>query len=225
MTDLVSTIRSLIRHELAGARHPELGIVTEVFSHDSDSSDGNHQVNVRLQASALELHRVPVAVARIGLSALPDVGHLVVVAFVGGDLNAPVVLGSLYDADAHPPVAEAREIVYQPQDAEDDSVRRLHLEWPNGTTLTMDDSALEIVAGGTTVKINRDGDVAIAAKGGVTYESDGDIEIKAAGNLKLSAQGNVEVKGTGTATLEGSGSATVKGPSLTLAGNTQFSPS
>ena len=39
-----------------------------------------------------------------------------IVAFVGGDLNGPVVLGFLYDDQRHPPKADADEVVYEVPD-------------------------------------------------------------------------------------------------------------
>ena len=71
MSDMVDIIRAIVRDEMARRRSPELGLVTAVQSRDSDGSDNNHQVNVRLRASGVELQRVPVAAARLGLSLLP----------------------------------------------------------------------------------------------------------------------------------------------------------
>lgn len=224
MSDVVATLRALVRHELAGLRLPELGIVTEVFPHDGDGSDGNHQANVRLQASGVELQRAAVAVGRAGMTALPNPGDLVVVSFLGGDLNAPVVLGAIYDEQGRPPVSGPREVVYQPPDAEESGVRRLHLELPSGTTVTLDDDTVKVASGGTEVTVERDGAVTVKAQGNIHLETQGDLELKAAGALRLSAQGEVGIQGA-TATLEGQASAKVKAPQVGLAGNTQFTPS
>ena len=223
MTDLVGTIRAIVRDELLRRRGPELGTVTQLNPKTGDDDDGNHQVNVQLR-SGLELQRVPVVVPRLGLSALPNVGDLVIVGFIGHDLNAPIALGCLYDEQSHPPVAQEHEVVYQPPDPEDSSVRRLHLEMPSGSTVTLGDDKLTLTFGDTSVVVNKDGDVTISAKGKVSISSQGDIEIDAQGDLKLSATGDVSIKGS-SATVEGQSAATVKSPSLTLAGNTQFSPS
>jgi hypothetical protein len=223
MSDLVATLRAIVRHELAAARLPELGVVTAVFARDSGGADGNHQVGVRLQASGVELPRAAVAVGRLGLAALPREGDLVVVAFLGGDLNAPVVLGSVYDDRAHPPVAKPNEVVYQPPDDAESGVRRLHLELPGGALLTAGDEEFLLTAGDTQVRVAVDGDVEVKSKGNVRVEAQGDVEIEAGGKLMLSAKTEVKVGGQ-TATLEGRSQAKVKAPTLALAGNTQFSP-
>lgn len=224
MSGLVATLRAIVRHEMAAVRLPELGIVTAVFPRDSDSGDGNHQVSVRLQASGLELQSAPVAVGRLGLSALPRVDDLVLVAFVGGDLNTPVVLGSLYDEQSHPPVAKAAEIVYVPPDDEESGVKRLYAELPGGAKLTADDEGLVIEAGDTTVKIAKDGDVTIQAKGKIHVEAQGDLELETGGKLAVSAQGEVTIEGA-SVSIEGKSEAKLKGATVSLAGNTQFSPS
>lgn len=224
MTDLIDTLRAIIRDELSRHRSPELAIVTEVSPRTGDDSEGNHQVHARLRQSGVELQHVPVAVGRLGLSLLPQVGDLVLIAFVGGDANAPVVVGSLYDDSHHPPVAEAPEAVYLPPDDSESGIRRLHLELPSGTTITVDDDNVLIESGGTQITVARAGDVTIKSPGKIALECDGDMALKASGNLDLEAAASITLKGA-SATLEGSGSTTVKGPSLTLAGNTQFSPS
>jgi len=224
VSGLVATLRAIIRDELSRVRQPELGSVTLVHTHDSEDSPANHQVDVRLRASGVELTRVPVAVGRIGFSALPNVGDLVLVNFVGGDLNAPIVVGCVYDDQAHPPVAAPHEVVYQPPDEEDSAVKRFHVELPGGSTLTLQDEALTVTLGETSVVINKDGDVTIQAKGKVSVQAQGDMELAAQGDLKLTAQGAASLKGS-SATLEGQSEAKVKGPQVAIAGNTQFSPS
>ena len=64
MSSLIEVLRAIIRDEIAARRPPELGIVTQV--HPGDGDAGNHQADLRLRASGLELARVPVAVPRRG---------------------------------------------------------------------------------------------------------------------------------------------------------------
>lgn len=224
MSELIPLLRALVREELTRYRMPELGVVTGVFAKDSDSSDNNHQVNVRLRASDVELQRVPVATARAGWSALPRTGDLVVIAFLDGELSAPVALGTVYDNRLRPPQAGPLELVYQPPDDEDAGVRRLHVELPGGCSITYGDDELTVTSGGTEIVIEKDGDVSIKSAGNITLESQGDISLEASGNLNLEARNNVTVQGLAT-TVEGQGSATVKGPSISVNGLTSFNPS
>lgn len=224
MSELIATLRALVRAELARVRSPALGAVTKTYPRTGDDAKDNHQVDLKLLDSSLELPRVPVAVPRLGLSALPTVGDLLLVVFVGGDLNAPIAVGCVYDDTVHPPVASDGEVVYQPPEDEDASVRRVHLELKNGGKLTIDDDKLTIELGATSLVINRDGDLTVKAKGKVRIESESDLELVAGGSLKLEATGDLTGKGA-NATVEGTGAAKLKGPAITLAGNTQFSAS
>jgi len=224
MSELVTTLRAIIRDELTRYRLPELGVVSSVFSKDSDDSDGNHQLNVTLRGSGVELQRVPMTVARAGLSALPRQGDLVVVTFLDGDINAPIVLGTVYGGSLRPPVAAPLDIVYEPPDDEDNSVQRLHVKLPGGSTITYGDDKLTITSGGTELVMQKDGDVSIKAAGNLKLESQGDLSLAAQGKVTIEAQQDLSSKGL-SATLEGQASTTVKGPSIAINGLTSFSPS
>jgi len=224
VSDLVEAIRAVIRHELARGRFPEVGEVTEVFAREEGSGDGNHQVNVRLLESGIEVQRAAVAVSRPGLAALPAVGDLVIVAFLGGDLNAPVVLGTVYDAERHPPVSGPGELVYEPPESEESGVRRLHAALP-GALISVDDEAVTVEAGGTTLVLEKDGNVQINAAGDLILEAGGKVEIKSGADTTVEAQASLSLKGSAGAQMESPAQAKVKGSILGLAGTTQFSPS
>jgi hypothetical protein len=224
VSDMIQILRAIVRDEFARRHDPELAIVTAVQPRDADGSENNHQVNVRLRGSGVELQSVPVAVARLGLSLMPKVDDLVLVVFVNGDLNAPIVVGSIYDETVSPPVGKGEELVYIPTDADDSSIRRVHLELGNGSLITVDDEKLTVQLAGTELVIKRDGDVTIKGAGKLEVKTQSDISIQASGNLELKAQGEVKINGV-SVTVEGSGSAKLKGPAISLAGMTQFSAS
>jgi phage baseplate assembly protein gpV len=218
MRDIVSIIRSIVREELNNHRAPDLGVVTQVFP---GPGENNHEVNVRLRDTGLEIERVPVAVARLGLSILPRVDDLVIVAFAGGDLNAPIVIGSLYDSENRPPEAGALDAVYEPPDDSDDSVRRVFVRTPGGGEITLTDGALTIVLGGTEVTVNDGGDVTITSQAKIVIEASADIELSASGSMSLEAAAALTLKGA-TVKIEGQGQAEIKAPAVALAGMTQF---
>jgi phage baseplate assembly protein gpV len=219
MGDIIDTIRAIVREELVRRRGAELAVVTETFP--GDGGDGNHQVSARLHESGLEIVQAPVAVARPGVSLLPRVGDTVVVAFIGGDLNSPVVLGAVYDAEQRPPEAAALDAVYEPDDAGDTSIRRVYLRTPGGGEVTLTDGALTVALGGTELVVNDGGDVSVSSQTKVVVEAASDIEIKASANLKLEAAAEVAIKGA-TVKIEGQGQAELKAPAVALAGMTQF---
>jgi uncharacterized protein involved in type VI secretion and phage assembly len=213
MSTFVGVMSEVARRELAAHRSLALGVVTEAFSNSGGGGDHHLDCHVRLHGSGLVLQHVPVAVARPGLSALPRIGDLVVLGFLDGDVNGPVLLGTLHAADVPSPDAEPAEVVYQVPD-EGGDVRRLEITLPNDNKLTVKDDTVTVDMGGTKLVIESGGDI--------TLEAQGDIALKASGNLSLEAQGNVEMKASGNATVEAGGQATLKGSMTSIAGTTQF---
>lgn len=231
MSMLIDTLRGIIRQEIDARRQPELGLVTEVFA--GDGGEGNHQADVRLRQSGLVLRRVPVAVARPGLSLLPRVGDPVIIVFLDGDLAQPVVVGSIYSSAEQPPEADALDAVWKPSDSEDSAIRRIHLETPSGGTVTLDDEKLTVTLGGTRMVLKQDGDVSITAAGSISLAADGDLSLEAGGNVsitasqdvKVEAMANLSAKANAAASLEGTASGKIKAASLTIAGLVNFSAS
>jgi phage baseplate assembly protein gpV len=211
---IVPALQAVVRDELASVRTVELAVVTQVFTNEGGSGDSNLAVNARVRGSALELQRVPVAVGRLGLSAVPRAGDLAVIVFVGGDLNGPVVLGFLYDEQTRPPDAKATEVVYVVPDEEDEQARRVDIQLPTGNALTVQDKKLTVTMGGTTLTVEADG--------AITLEAAGDINLKARGAVNVEAQRDVSVKGL-SVTLEAQTEAKVKGVTTSIAGLTSFS--
>jgi uncharacterized protein involved in type VI secretion and phage assembly len=228
--DTINIIRAVVRDELRGFRTAELGVVKAVYLHSSGSDANNCQCDVQLRDTGLELKRVVVSMPRVGTVVMPDVNNLVLVQFLHGALDAAVITGCLYTDSDRPPKASEHEAVYVSPHSAEQGVRRVYLELPNGNTLTMDDDALVLEMGSTTLTVNHDGDVEVDAAGKVTISADGDTTIDAQGDITLSAQGDVSIKGTNVsvkaqaqATVEGGATATLKGASVSVAGSTQFS--
>lgn len=230
MSGLIDTIQALVREELRHLYLAELGVVTELHPHESESDRNNYECSIRLRDSGLELRFVPIATSRIGLCALPNVGDLVLVQFLGGDVNAPVVTARLYNEQARPPIAGAGEWVYESPESEESDVRRVFLKLPNGATLTWDDDVIQLETGATRLTINYDGEVVLESADKVTIKSTGDTLVEAQGALNMKAAGdlslegmNVTLKAQLNAQVEGQVGATLKGINVAIKGITAFS--
>lgn len=89
-----------------------------------------------------------------------------------------------------------------------------------------------VVAGGTKITMNQDGDVTLESLGNVSLKADGSVEIQAGTSLTLKAGTSVEVQAgsslsleaSAEATLEASGSLTVQGAAISINGITSFAP-
>jgi phage baseplate assembly protein gpV len=197
MNDLYEVVRKLVQEEVARQRSAELATVEEVFPADPD----NYDATVVLRDSQLVLKHVPLLTTRKGFASVTDVGDLVLVQFIGGDLNRPVIVGTLYnDEDRPPDNKEQQAVVHLPASADADSALRLELNEasPMGLTLNVgsalkvtlqdDDPVVSIDVGGkATLSIER--------SGAVTLDSSGELNLKAGSNFKIEAGGELTLKG------------------------------
>jgi phage baseplate assembly protein gpV len=198
MSELYDTLRKLIRQELASQRSAELASVQEVYPADPD----NYACDLALRDSRLVLKQVPLLTPRKGFASVPDVGDLVLVQFVGGDLNRPVIVGTLYNDEDRPPENAAQQaIVNLPAQSEADSALHLELNETGPMSLKLnigaamaltlqDDDPVVIldVGGSASLSIDR--------SGAVTLESSGELNIKGSSNVQIEAGGQLNLKGT-----------------------------
>ncbi|MEN3034825.1 MAG: phage baseplate assembly protein V [Candidatus Methanosuratincola sp.] len=184
---IVKAMKDVARKEISKLRTPELGIVTSVFPHSSEGDKDNYECNVRLKNSELELRGVQIATAAYGLVVPPSVGDLVLIDFVGGDLNFPIVIGRIYNEKDRPPVSKTGELVYSVPYEEDKELRRVYIQLPGGMKVCLKDAEVTVTAGATRVTIQRGGDVTIEANGDVKVKSKGDTAIEAEGDISISA--------------------------------------
>lgn len=198
---LFDTVRRIVREELGRIRTAELAVVTEQHPHASESDTDNYACSVQLRDTGVQLKRVPVATHRVGAASLPGVGDLVLVQFVGGAVDHPIILGSLYNDEDRPPVnGDGKAVLHLPLGAGDSDAAHIELS-ANGTrtlkvamgttivTITDDDPSISIDVGGN-------GSVEIGSNGAITLKSSGNIELKADGDLKVEASGTLTLKGS-----------------------------
>jgi phage baseplate assembly protein gpV len=215
MSGLVSTIQSIVRHELGRVRISELGLVDAVYPHNSGGDDDNYGCDVRLKNSDLLLKRVPIATSHIGTAAIPNVGDLVLLVFDQGDVNQPIVVGRLYDEADRPPINDSNEIISRLPLADDDNKtiksairniqtnsppREILIEMPPKITVRITDGTVHITSGKTEMKLDQPdgsgGTVSIVAgRTTITLNQDSDLAISAAGDMTLTADGDLNLQG------------------------------
>ncbi len=222
MSLVMPVLRAVVRDELADVRPLAAAAVTDVTTNTDGSGARNVEINARIHGSDLELQRVPVMAGRVGWSCAPRVGDTVVLAFLGGELAGAVALGFLHDDQTHPPKANPDDVVYEVPD-DGSSAKRLELRLAGGNTVTVQDSTLSVVMGGTTLTVESDGAVTIEAAGDLVLKADGDVTIEAGRNLDMKAGMNATLKADVNATVDGTAAAKLKGATTTIAGLTSFS--
>lgn len=218
--DLVQSIQRIARHEAGLAVAPALATVTSL-PEGGDTPD--YACTVKLRESGMVLPRVPIATGVIGLAALPAVGDLVVVLFVGGDLHAPVVVGRLHHRELKPPEHEPGEVIaWLPAAGEEESETvRLALRTPDGGPRTVEltikgdvevrvaikEDRVELWSGEASLVLEQpgssdgkatlavgDSSVVIEQGGTVTITAGGTLELKA-NEVKISGDSSVKVTG------------------------------
>jgi len=210
---LFDQVSRIARHEAVARATASAAIVTSIHPHETTP---DHAVSVRLRDTGLVLPRVPVAVGALGFAAIPAVGDLVVVAFLEGDHDAPVVVGRLYHPELDPPKHKAGQIALRLPPGEASPAleaevsgdpARIALKLPGEVlieavedkiTLAVKDitvtlssgSRLEAKVGDATLTMKKNGDVTI--KGEKIRLEGSQVEIKGSGKVKVSG-GTVEL--------------------------------
>lgn len=215
MSGMVEVIRKIVEAEVRKIHVAELGVVTSIFPHSSDSDKDNYECNVKLKNTGLELQRVPVATQHIGLAHIPKVDEMVLVTFLNGDINAPILIGRMYTAEDRPPANDGEEIIYIPPYSENADLRRVHMELPSGIILSVTDDVLSVEAGKTTLKINRDGDVELESNAKINVTASGDMSFSA-DKITMESKNDIVIKAGAKATLESKSPMSLKGAEVKI---------
>lgn len=191
-----SSLLPLLRKSLQESPSPNrsrqiFGVVIGKVTQNNDTTSGIPMGRVKVSFPALSGSEesdwircvTPMAGDQAGMYFLPEVNDEVLVAFEQGNTSSPIVIGSLWNAQKHPPTSNS------------DGKNNLRLlKTRSGHTITLDDTQgkEEIVIndkGGSSVTMQSDGSVVINAKGNMTLASqNGNITIQAKnGNITLSS--------------------------------------
>ena len=184
MSGMVEVIRKIVEAEIRKIYVTEVGVVTNVFPGPDDFYRCHVNLLSRGVAAGegdIELRDVPIATQQIGLVNIPNIDDLVLVSFLNGDLQAPVIIGRLYNDAQKPPANEIDEFVYVAPEIKgnDENARRVYVEFPSGIKLTMTEDIVNLEAGKTILTINRDGNVEIECNEAVSITATGDMTFKA----------------------------------------------
>jgi phage baseplate assembly protein gpV len=204
MDSIVSVMKKVAEKEVQKIYTTELGIVTSVFPHASESDKDNYECSIQLKnkkqpdGSDFELRKVPLLTQHLGLVNIPKVGDLVLVTFIGGNLNAPVIIGRLYNDEDRPPINQEQEFLLQHNLEEGGSLK---IDAEGVITLTSKNEQNVI-----TVK---DEEIATATDKASVTVKDGDITLK-------NEQCQVVLSGSNITIDNGNCKITIAGGGITL---------
>lgn len=183
MSDIIGILRAIVRDEFRTLQFGDVAVVAKAYAR-AQGDEHNHECDVRLRESGLELKQVPIATPHIGMASPPQEGDLVYISYVGGDPNRPIVLGRLYSEQRNPPVHALGE---------------LHIvsKADGKASIVIDKDESVIVSSGTAVvTIRKDDTVSIRAKKDLCIEVEGNVQIQCK-DCKIDASGSIDLGGDG----------------------------
>jgi hypothetical protein len=208
-------VRKIAERETEKLHLLEYGRVESVDLHESDDDKVGFTCAVQLvtrrtdEGELLKLEKVPIATGFMGMIDVPKIDDLVLIGYINGDFELPIVIGRMYSKERPPPLFEDGIHLWEISkdgfgSGVEQSKVKIAFTDADQTTLELDDAQINIVIGGDmNIKLNKDEAVIDAAGNTITANTDGtlkldftgDVEIKSSGNIKLDASGSVEIKG------------------------------
>lgn len=200
MDSIISIIKKVAEQEAQKVYTTELGLVTALFPHEGPTSRDNYQCSITLKnkkqpdGSDFELQKVPVATQHMGLANIPNVGDLVLVSFVGGNIHAPVIIGRLYNDEDVPPENKEGEFLLQ-HNLENGSSLKMDADGvmtissqQEKSIITVQDGSISIVTANEQVSI-------LIEDGGVTIDTaNKPIQVKSSGEITVGDATTSQVK-------------------------------
>jgi uncharacterized protein involved in type VI secretion and phage assembly len=226
------TVGTLVDPEPARERREAPGLVTALVTNVNDPDKlGRVKVMFPWLGDSVESDWTRVVVPSggggRGFSFLPEVNDEVLVAFEHGDMNHPIILGSLWNKTDKPPQAD--KLVSGGK-----IVQRV-IQSRSGHLFILDDTEgdeqivirdktgkneIVIKSKDNSLTITMEGDVTVNAKGKLALTAKQDVTIEGQ-NITLNAKQNVSAKGSQNFQAEGAAGATVKSNGSTKVEGTQ----
>lgn len=197
--DLLNRATGIEEQVRIHSRNATIGSVVKVFEHTDPEDNSNHEVNVLLRDGGKEPRRIPVMSNHHGEAIVPQKGDFVLIEFLDGASDAPVVTDVVQNDKRRAPLARAghwrhefgperTESLYieaEPADHGQGEPNVIRIaKKPDGLSdptvaVELDDSGDSPV-----VRIQGDADLDIAVDGDVSISAGGDVVIDQGGSSK-----------------------------------------
>lgn len=215
MSGIIDSVKKVAENEIKKILTMELGVVTSVFPHSEEGDNDNYECNVKLKDKELELRRVPMTTQHIGLSNPLHVGDLVLVTFINGDINAPVILGRLYNDEDRPPLSKQEEVIYKPSYSKNPDLKRFNMVLPGtdqeNVNIDLHDDLMTAKVGKSLVTIKEAGLIELKTEPGKKC-----IIIMDDKGLRIDTEGDIQIHSKGAMTVECDSDLTFKAQNITM---------
>ena len=214
-------IRKIAQREVEKLHLIEYGKVESVNIHSSEDDGIGYTCSVLLvgrttdTGEMLKLENVPIVTGFTGQIDVPYVDDLVLVSYINGDFELPVIIGRLYSREKKPPLFEDGQHLieiapdrYHPNGPKTSTI---HVKFKDGnqTTVTITNSKFEVKMGKDkliTLDLSDGNNMFVALKFGdngifindqdqIGLLAEKDIYLKAKQNINLEADGDIKIKG------------------------------
>ena len=173
----------------------QLGEVKKVWEHTSHSDKNNFELNVTLRDEDKTRRKMPLLTGSNNKIEPPEVGDTVLVGFMDGSSEAPVVIGNIYNIDNRPPLGRAGMYRLKRGDKylevhEDGDWARISKKPDDDadptSVMTIDDTGSK-----TTVRLKSEGNIDITAENSdvVINVPNGTVHLAGTGGEKVARDG------------------------------------
>jgi phage baseplate assembly protein gpV len=151
---------------------------------------------------------VPMAGASRGTYLIPDVGDEVLVAFEHGDINAPYVIGALWNLKAPPPLPSPLPQIrtIRTQAGNEITITEIPatitISTPAGQKIVLSPTGIQITTGSSAINLTPDG---------ITVSGTPNLTLTATAAINITAP-NITVNGSAAATFQSGGVCNVTAP-------------
>ena len=209
MSGIIDAVKKVAENEFRKVLTTELGIITSVYPHTDEGDNDNYECNVKIKDKDLELRRVPIMTQHIGLSNPVHIGDLVLVTFINGDINAPVILGRLYNDENRPPLSKEEEVIYSPAYSRNPDLRRLNIVLPGSeaqsVNIDLRDNELTTKIGDSLVTIKESGVIELRTEQGkkctmilddkgFRVDTEGEVQIHSEESISFECDKNISLR-------------------------------
>lgn len=209
-------IRKIAQREVDKFHLLEYGKVESVNIHESEDDGIGYTCSVLLvgrttdDGEMLKLENVPISTPFTGQINVPYIDDLVLVSYINGDFELPVIIGRLYSREKKPPLFEdgqhLLELSQEPTSISEPPIMDIKFVDGAQTTINLRDSSVVVTIGAMklTISSGDEGKVELEAgstkislmeDGDISFETSTNISFKGSADINMEASGDVNIKG------------------------------
>ena len=218
---LYNSVERIARH--VAQQQTVCGVARVVETHPAgqNSMPANYAATIEMRDTGLVLPEVPIATGVIGFASVPALDEMVLVVFADADLNAPFIVGRIYNPDTLPPENTDGQLVFRtpPGQAQGDMNLVVEIDQPSVQLDMPGDLAVSLSEGQAQIRVGEmkltlssggggealleAGSASLRIKNGEAIEMAAPkIEIKSDTTFSLEAS-QIEIKGSATVDISG----------------------